>query len=935
MKITLKRIVSFALLFAMLLSLLPATFAAKIEQPEAIAQRAYDDLDADIWNAIVALEKTELPAVRGKAPKAAAYAALADDIIALVEASDTYKKGTLINKNGFLTWETTGGVTCGYSPALRARARESALSPSAAEIEAASGVGTVSYAARGTTSSVNVSVFQPYYGLDSSFTTQYVNEGKAVAEVMGGTCTTYRVNNATIDNLADAMETSGVVFFDSHGDTDYYNEYNESDYTSKANTSYICLQSGTGLTAEDQKPVSGTYGTYYHAYYAGYQGSTRFYCVDGTAIANHMEKKAPNSLLWMAICLGMATDGLYAPLREKGVGVVYGYSQSVTFDYDYAWEAVFFRELKKGANVSDAIGTMKSEIGKWDCCEDYTTIASARRNYCAFPIVASEEDAYPGKGKVDALQTVYSTWTLPLGGISYTVTAASNDETLGTVSVVGNLVTATASEGAQISGWTLTPENAATVTQEGENTFRLSNVTADCCLTVNFAAKPCATVHYSVPNGCTKTDSLGYVGEKITLSKPEGSPTADAQNYSFVGWAEAPLEDTTNKPVYYKASYTPTKAETTLYALYQYHSNDLKTYYTTNLQNKTHYTISAASNDETLGTVTLEDAVVTANAKEGAYIAGFILTPANAATVTRADNRFILSDVTEDCLLTVNFAAKLRATVHYSVPDGCTKTDSLGYVGEGLALTPPEGSPTADAQSYRFVGWMLAPVQDSKAAPEYLTDTFTPTKAETTLYALYSYEAGNARYYTTRLQNHICYLKGFTDTKADAWYHEAVDFAVGNGYMKGMTTDSFAPNGKLTRAMLATILYRKSGETGGSHPFTDVKTGAWYDEAIAWAYASGVVNGIDATTFRPDAYVTREQAAAMLYRYAAHMGEDTTAMGDLSAFRDAGKCSAYAIVPLRWAVGNRILNGKGGGVLDPTGTATRAEIAQILLNLAS
>ena len=935
MKNTLKRIVSFALLLAMLLSLLPATFAAKEEQPEAIAEEVYDDLDVDIWNGIAALEETELPAVRGKAPKAAAYAALADDIIALVEASDTYKEGTLINKNGFLTWETTDGVTCGYSPALRARARENALSPSAAEIEAASGVETVSYAERGTASSINVAVFQPYYGLDSSFTEQYVNEGKSVAEAMGGTCTTYRVNNATIDNLADAMETSGVVFFDSHGDTDYYNKYNENDYTSEANTSYICLQSGTGLTAEDQKAVSGTYGTYYHAYYAGYQGSTRFYCVDGTAIANHMEKDAPNSLLWMAICLGMATDGLYAPLREKGVGVAYGYSQSVTFDYDYAWEEVFFRELKKGVNVSAAISTMKSEVGQWDYCEECPTISSARRNYCAFPIVVSDEDAYPGKGNVDALQTVYSTWTLPLGGGSYKITAASNDETLGTVSVEGNVITAKVSEAAKLSGWQLTPAHAGTVTREGDR-FILTNLTADCHLTVYFEPKPRATVHYSVPDGCTKADSFGYVGEEITLSRPEGSPTADAQTYSFVGWKEVSIEeDTASKPFYYETAYTPTKAETTLYAVYQYQGKDLKTYYTTNLQNKAHYTISAASNDETLGTVALEDDVVTANAKEGAYIAGFTLTPANAATVTQESNRFILSDVTADCLLTVNFAPKLRATVHYSVPDGCAKEDSFGYVGEKITLSKPEGSPTADAQTYSFVGWTLAPVQDSKTAPEYLTEAFTPTETETTLYALYSYEAGNVGCYTTKLQNHTCYLKDFTDTKADAWYHEAVDFAVGNGYMKGMSADSFAPNGKLTRAMLATILYRKSGETGGSHPFTDVKTGEWYDEAIAWAYASGVVNGIDATTFRPNAYVTREQAAAMLYRYAVHMGEDATATGNLSAFRDAGKCSDYAIIPLRWAVGNQILNGKGNGILDPTGTATRAEIAQILLNLAS
>ena len=148
------------------------------------------------------------------------------------------------------------------------------------------------------------------------------------------------------------------------------------------------------------------------------------------------------------------------------------------------------------------------------------------------------------------------------------------------------------------------------------------------------------------------------------------------------------------------------------------------------------------------------------------------------------------------------------------------------------------------------------------------------------------------------LHSRECYLLRYTDTDVDAWYHEALDFAVGSGYMGGVAADRFDPEGTLTRAMLATILYRMSGETGGSHPFTDVPANEWYADAVAWAYTAGVVNGTGPTLFSPQEPVTREQTAAMLYRYAAHMGEDTKPQGNLSAFRDAEEISEYAKIAL-------------------------------------
>ena len=344
-----KRLLVLLLALSMLLSALPAAAAEK-------------EINSDeIWETITEIENQKIRPKRGTAATAEDYAAIVDDVIAAVEASDSYQEGTIERHGDFFFWETMDGEPNGYSPRLRAQIRNSAVTDE--EPETVSSIQTVSYATRNSSDGTNVAVFQPYYGLDSSFTNQYKTEGESVAKVTGGTCTTYRTTNATIDAIADALETCGVVFFDSHGDTDYYNPYDDEDFVSKANTSYICLQTGTGLTTADQQRVTGTYGTYYHAYNAGSNGSMKYYCVDGTAIANHMEKAAPNNMLWMAICLGMATDGMQKPLRAKGVEVVYGYSQSVTFDGDYQWEAAFWNKMKAGENVATAISYMKNLYG--------------------------------------------------------------------------------------------------------------------------------------------------------------------------------------------------------------------------------------------------------------------------------------------------------------------------------------------------------------------------------------------------------------------------------------------------------------------------------------------------------------------------------------------------------------------------------------------
>lgn len=176
----------------------------------------------------------------------------------------------------------------------------------------------------------------------------------------------------------------------------------------------------------------------------------------------------------------------------------------------------------------------------------------------------------------------------------------------------------------------------------------------------------------------------------------------------------------------------------------------------------------------------------------------------------------------------------------------------------------------------------------------------------------------------------------FTDVKSGNWFYDAVKYAYAQGLMTGTSATTFAPNGTMNRAMIVTVLYRleKSPAATGASKFTDVPAGQWYSDAVAWAAANKIVNGYDETTFGPMNAVTREQMAAILFRYEQYKGlENVTLEENLNRFPDQNKISAYAIPALQWAVGQKIINGNADGTLDPTGTATRAQVAQIFTNL--
>ena len=183
-------------------------------------------------------------------------------------------------------------------------------------------------------------------------------------------------------------------------------------------------------------------------------------------------------------------------------------------------------------------------------------------------------------------------------------------------------------------------------------------------------------------------------------------------------------------------------------------------------------------------------------------------------------------------------------------------------------------------------------------------------------------------------EEHRCASEGFTDVDVEQWYHEAIDYVVDQGMMKGVEQDVFAPGSDLTRGMLAQVLYNLEGtpDIRKPSPYTDVAQDAWYTDAVTWAADKGIVTGYGEGLFGPEDPVTREQMAAILYRYAVLKGYDMTAAGSLNGFEDGADVSSWAEKAMEWAVGIKLLSGKGDGILDPTGTATRAEVAQILMN---
>lgn len=667
-----------------------------------------------------------------------------------------------------VVWETEEGVACVWSSWLE----EIAAKAEPMDTDMPDEV-TVDFSTRGVNHGVDVYVVQPYYGIDSSFTTQYADEGKRVAQVTGGTYYYKKATAATIDYVAEAIASGGVVFFDSHGDTDYTNYNDRDDHVSGAVTSYLLLQTGNGLTSADYA-YDYDKGTY-HAAYGGSYGSMKYYEVDGTAIANHMTKNSNNGLLWAAICLGMATDGLHAPLRAKGLGVAYGYSQSVSFDGDYCFEEAFYNSLCAGKTVAESIADMKATYGNWDASPQiaaacgwpsywaYETEEEARADYAAFPILVSNEDPYPGHGNVDTLQNVYSTWKLIDSGSAPCV-----------------------------HDYVLTNAQEATCTEPG---YTGDQVCSKCGDTIPGEVIP-ALGHDMVYDGTSE-------------------PTCEENGYTWYRCTRCNAREITDS-------------------------------------------VPALGHD----------------------------------------------------LQFMNYVAPTCTELGHGYDEACARC------GEIFNLAPE-----IPALGHEWSEWVTV---QKPTATEPGLKTRSCSRCGVGESAAIPFECPSA---------------SFTDVGANAWYHEAVDFVVYNGLMNGMSATSFAPNDSMTRAMLVTVLWRFDGSMSGcTGSFTDVPAGTWYTEAVAWAAENGIVNGTGNGKFSPNAKITREQMAAILYRYADFRLYSTSARGDLSSFPDAASVHSYAYDAMSWAVAEGFITGStvgGKAYLLPTGNATRAQVAAILMRFVN
>ena len=251
---------------------------------------------------------------------------------------------------------------------------------------------------------------------------------------------------------------------------------------------------------------------------------------------------------------------------------------------------------------------------------------------------------------------------------------------------------------------------------------------------------------------------------------------------------------------------------------------------------------------------------------------------------------------------TLTFDTNGGSAIAKVTKDKGTKVDLSGY--------------TTTRQGYTFAGWY---------ADKALTDKVTSVtlNSNQTVYAKWTEKTPEKP------------ALPFTDVTKGDWFYDAVQYVYDKGMMNGVDGGRFAPNATTSRAMIVTILYRLENEpaVSGKSPFTDVAAGQWYTNAVAWAAANGIVTGTTDTTFAPNGNITREQMAAILYRYASYKGLDVSRQADLSGYADANAISAYAKQAMAWANGQGLITGVTATTLRPDGNAVRAQAATILMRL--
>ncbi len=393
-------------------------------------------------------------------------------------------------KDGF--YFTVDGMYCAYNYRLR-----NELNTDCAPVE--EGVvltkGNGKKSALKDAESPNVFLVAPYYGHDSSFTDQYKREAQSIANATGGEYLLIQSTSATGPAIAENFVDKGVVFFDSHG-------------TQSGTSSYLCLTTNSGITQED-----------YNNGWAVRSGSAAF--IDGRYIENHTPDTLSNCLVWMAICEGMKRQGQgttgYALLRA-GAGVVYGYSQSVTFVGDYMYEETFWNAMKNAddpATVADAFNLMVAEHG---ACDPYGD---------AWPIVMSEDDPFPTNP--DSAQTVNSQWTLfgnpePVDITGFSLQQNAVEMYIGRTAEI-NFVRQPENANNYELVWTSSNESVATVTGNKRKAtvtgISAGTATITCTVMVNGEVFGSANVAVTVNVDTTLMEALNVEGGALQFGTSE------------------------------------------------------------------------------------------------------------------------------------------------------------------------------------------------------------------------------------------------------------------------------------------------------------------------------------------------------------------------------------------------------------------------------
>ena len=249
-------------------------------------------------------------------------------------------------------------------------------------------------------------------------------------------------------------------------------------------------------------------------------------------------------------------------------------------------------------------------------------------------------------------------------------------------------------------------------------------------------------------------------------------------------------------------------------------------------------------------------------------------------------------------------------TLHFETNGGSAITDMREANNTRISLT--KYVPTR--HGYTFIGWYSDRSLTNQVSEVSLTKNMT-------VYAGWRAD-----------ENPDIVVNPFTDVSEKDWFYNDAMFVYKNGLMLGTSKTLFSPHGMVTRGMMATILWRMEGSLApkGENSFTDVEAGRWYTDAITWTAENGIFAGYSKDKFGPDDPITREQLTAIFYRYADYKGYKLTVTGNLDKFEDADKITDYAKTVMQWAVGNGLIKGKSENLLDPQGTATRAEIAAML-----